>query len=55
MPQPKQYREPMPPLGGAQLSPEQVRAFAACVWGLGHHQRLSASENQLAAECAFLR
>jgi mono/diheme cytochrome c family protein len=26
----------MPPLGGAQLSPEQVKALAAYVWGLGH-------------------
>jgi mono/diheme cytochrome c family protein len=34
--QPKQYRAPMPPLGGAQLSPEQVKALAAYVWGLGH-------------------
>jgi mono/diheme cytochrome c family protein len=32
--QPKQYRAPMPPLGGAQLSPEQVKALAAYVWGL---------------------
>jgi glucose/arabinose dehydrogenase len=36
--QPKQYRAPMPPLGGAQLSPEQVRALAAYVWGLSHRQ-----------------
>jgi mono/diheme cytochrome c family protein len=34
--QPKQYRAPMPPLGGAQLSPEQVKALAAYVWGLSH-------------------
>jgi mono/diheme cytochrome c family protein len=37
VPRPKQYREPMPPMGGAQLSPEQVQAVAAYVWGLGHH------------------
>jgi hypothetical protein len=30
--QPKQYRAPMPPLGGAQLLPEQVKALAAYVW-----------------------
>jgi glucose/arabinose dehydrogenase/cytochrome c5 len=36
--QPKQYRAPMPPLGGAQLSPEQVKAVAAYVWGLSHRQ-----------------
>src|SRR5208282_5159127 len=34
--QPKQYREPMPPKGGAQLTPEQVSAVAAYVWGLSH-------------------
>jgi glucose/arabinose dehydrogenase/mono/diheme cytochrome c family protein len=35
--QPKQYRSPMPPLGGAQLTPEQISALAAYVWGLSHH------------------
>jgi len=35
---PKQYRAPMPPLGGAQLSPEQVKALAAYVWGLSHRR-----------------
>jgi glucose/arabinose dehydrogenase/mono/diheme cytochrome c family protein len=34
--QPKQYRAPMPPLGGAQLNDEQVSAVAAYVWALGH-------------------
>jgi glucose/arabinose dehydrogenase/cytochrome c5 len=34
--QPKQYRSPMPPMGGAQLTPDQVSALAAYVWGLGH-------------------
>jgi len=34
--QPKQYRSPMPPMGGAQLTPEQVSAVAAYVWGLSH-------------------
>ena len=33
---PKQYRSPMPPMGGAQLSPGQVSAVAAYVWGLSH-------------------
>jgi glucose/arabinose dehydrogenase len=36
VPKPKQYRAPMPPLGGAQLTPEQVSALAAYVWGLSH-------------------
>ena len=34
--EPKKYRAPMPPLGGAQLSPEQVKALAAYVWTLSH-------------------
>jgi mono/diheme cytochrome c family protein len=35
--QPKQYRSPMPPKGGAQLTPGQVSAVAAYVWALSHH------------------
>jgi glucose/arabinose dehydrogenase/mono/diheme cytochrome c family protein len=35
--QPKQYRSPMPPMGGAQLTRDQVSALAAYVWGLSHH------------------
>lgn len=34
--QPKQYRSPMPPMGGAQLTPDQVSAITAYVWSLGH-------------------
>jgi len=34
--QPKQYRSPMPPMGGAQLTPDQVSALAAYVWALSH-------------------
>jgi mono/diheme cytochrome c family protein len=34
--QPKQFRSPMPPMGGAQLSAEQVSAVAAYVWSLSH-------------------
>ena len=41
--QPKQYRSPMPPMGGAQLTPEQVSALAAYVWSLGH--QASSSRN----------
>jgi glucose/arabinose dehydrogenase/mono/diheme cytochrome c family protein len=33
---PKQFRSPMPPMGGAKLTPEQVSALAAYVWGLSH-------------------
>jgi glucose/arabinose dehydrogenase/mono/diheme cytochrome c family protein len=34
--EPKQYREPMPPMGGAELTPDQVSAVAAYVWALSH-------------------
>lgn len=34
--QPKQYRSPMPPKGGAELNADQVSAVAAYVWGLSH-------------------
>lgn len=36
VPQPKQYRSPMPPMGGAQLSSDQVSAVAAYIWALSH-------------------
>jgi glucose/arabinose dehydrogenase/mono/diheme cytochrome c family protein len=36
VPQPKNYRSPMPPMGGAQLTPEQVKAAAAYIWSLNH-------------------
>jgi len=36
VPHPKEYRSPMPPMGGAQLSKAQLAAVAAYVWGLGH-------------------
>jgi glucose/arabinose dehydrogenase/cytochrome c5 len=41
--QPKQYRSPMPPMGGAQLTPDQVSAVAAYVWSLSH--RASVNRN----------
>jgi len=34
--EPKRYRSAMPPMGGAQLSGEQLSAVAAYVWALGH-------------------
>jgi glucose/arabinose dehydrogenase len=34
--QPKKYRSPMPPLGGAQLSAPEMAAVAAYVWAIGH-------------------
>jgi glucose/arabinose dehydrogenase/mono/diheme cytochrome c family protein len=36
VPNPKDYRSPMPPKGGAQLSASDVNAVAAYVWALGH-------------------
>ena len=36
VPEPKQYRSPMPPMGGAQLTADQVSAVAAYVWALSH-------------------
>jgi len=33
---PKNYRSPMPPMGGAQLNSEQLRAVAAYVWAISH-------------------
>jgi mono/diheme cytochrome c family protein len=35
--QPKEYRSPMPPMGGAQLTPDQVQALSAYVWAVSHH------------------
>jgi mono/diheme cytochrome c family protein len=34
--QPKEYRSPMPPMGGAQLTADQAKALAAYVWSLSH-------------------
>lgn len=36
VPHPKEYRSPMPPEGGAQLSQAEVAAVAAYVWAVGH-------------------
>jgi glucose/arabinose dehydrogenase/mono/diheme cytochrome c family protein len=36
VPKPKQYRSPMPPMGGAQLTPDQLKALTAYVWSLSH-------------------
>ncbi|MGA7325109.1 MAG: c-type cytochrome [Rhodomicrobium sp.] len=42
VPQPKEYRDPMPPMGGAQLTPEEVRAVSAYVWALNHQRTAKA-------------
>ena len=36
VPAPKQYRSPMPPMGGAQLSSDDLAAISAYVWSVGH-------------------
>jgi glucose/arabinose dehydrogenase/mono/diheme cytochrome c family protein len=41
--QPKEYRSPMPPMGGAQLTTDQVSAVAAYIWALSH--RVSPNRN----------
>jgi glucose/arabinose dehydrogenase/mono/diheme cytochrome c family protein len=41
--QPKQYRSPMPPMGGADLSSDQVSAVAAYIWGLSHRSAATSS------------
>jgi mono/diheme cytochrome c family protein len=41
VPEPKQFRSAMPPMGGTQLTPDQLSAVAAYVWSLSH----SASRN----------
>jgi mono/diheme cytochrome c family protein len=33
---PKQHAEPMPPMGGVQLTQAQLGAVAAYVWSLSH-------------------
>jgi len=44
VPQPKQYRSPMPPMGGAQLTSDQVSALAAYIWGLSHRSAATSSQ-----------
>lgn len=36
IPAPKEFRSPMPPMGGAQLSDDDLKAVAAYVWSLSH-------------------
>ena len=33
---PKHYRNPMPPMGGSQLTPDQASALGAYIWALSH-------------------
>lgn len=36
VPEPKDFRSAMPPMGGTQLTPDQLSAVAAYVWSLSH-------------------
>jgi glucose/arabinose dehydrogenase/mono/diheme cytochrome c family protein len=36
VPNPKEFRSPMPPMGGTQLSAAEVAAVADYIWALGH-------------------
>ncbi len=36
--QPKQYRSPMPAMGGSQLTPDQASAVGAYVWAISHRK-----------------
>ena len=45
--QPKQYRSPMPPMGGAQLTPDQASALAAYVWSISHHAESSRKQSRI--------
>lgn len=36
VPQPKSHPAPMPPMGGASLNPDQIKAVAAYVYSLSH-------------------
>ena len=36
VPQPKQHPSPMPPMGGAQLTEDQIKALAAYVYSISH-------------------
>jgi mono/diheme cytochrome c family protein len=39
VPMPKQYRQAMPPMGGAQLSADQLQDMSAYVWAIGHQKK----------------
>ena len=41
VPTPKNYRSPMPPMGGAQLTRSQVSEVAAYIWSISHKSGVS--------------
>jgi len=48
--QPKQFRSPMPAMGGAQLSSDQVMAVSAYVWALNHRKSAPAATSATTGE-----
>jgi mono/diheme cytochrome c family protein len=44
VPNPKEFRSPMPPMGGAQLSPSEVAAVADYIWALSHRSGTSSGQ-----------
>ena len=44
VPNPKEFRSPMPPMGGAQLSPSEVSALADYIWALSHPSATSSGQ-----------
>jgi cbb3-type cytochrome c oxidase subunit III len=36
VPSPQSFRSPMPPMGGMQLSPQDLSSISAYVWAIGH-------------------
>jgi glucose/arabinose dehydrogenase len=50
VPQPKQFRSPMPAMGGAQLSSDQVMAVSAYVWALNHRKSAPAAKSATTGE-----
>ena len=36
VPEPKNYSGAMPPMGGVELSQDEIKALAAYVWAVGH-------------------
>jgi glucose/arabinose dehydrogenase/mono/diheme cytochrome c family protein len=55
VPEPKEYRSPMPPMGGAELSSAQVSAVAAYIWALSHRATGTPSTPAASAPSAMVR
>jgi glucose/arabinose dehydrogenase/mono/diheme cytochrome c family protein len=46
VPNPKEFRSPMPPMGGTQLSASEVSAVADYIWALGHGSGASTGQTR---------